>query len=134
VSQINKTQWWISIAVLVYGFVLLLVAGSIAIFFICVGLLYCVVAVIAARGSLLSLVISWVANGLLAAICSLMIAHLFTLEPRDNPYGQPIFWYDHLSIDQIAAVIILALIMVYVVTLARNWTYVAARVRNRVWW
>jgi hypothetical protein len=134
VTQINKTQWWISIAVLVYGFALFFVAGSIAIFFIGIGLLYCAVAAIAARGSLLSLVIAWVANGLLAAVCSLMISQLFMLEPRDNPYGQPILWYDRLSIDHIAAVVILALIMVYLVVLTRNWKHIQEQARKRVWW
>ena len=134
VTQINKTQWWISIAVLVYGFALLPVAGSIALFFIGVGLLYCAVAAIAARGSLLPILLAWLANGLLAAVCWRMVAYLFTLEPRSNPYGQPMQWYDHLSIDNIAAVVILVLIAVYALTLARNWTHVTERARNRVWW
>ena len=134
VTQINKTQWWISIAVLVYGFALLPVAGSIALFFIGVGLLYCAVAAIAARGSLLPILLAWVANGLLAAVCWRMVAHLFTLEPRSNPYGQSMQWYDHLSIDNIAAIVILVLIAVYALTLARNWTHVTERARNRVWW
>ncbi len=133
-TKINKAQWRISIAVLVYGFALLPVAGSIAIFVIGIGLLYCAVAAIAARGALLPLVLAWVANGLLAAVCWRMIAHLFTLEPRNNPYGQPIQWYEHLSIDNVAAVFILVLIAVYVATLARNWKHIHTSTRIRAWW
>jgi NADH:ubiquinone oxidoreductase subunit 5 (subunit L)/multisubunit Na+/H+ antiporter MnhA subunit len=133
-TKIHKVQWRISIAVLVYGSALLPVAGSIAVFFIGIGLLYCAVAAIAARGALLPLVVAWVANGLLAVVCWRMIAHLFTLEPRNNPYGQPMQWYDHLSIDSIAAVAILVLISVYAVTLARDWKHVHTSTRNRVWW
>jgi hypothetical protein len=119
--MMGAIQWAISGAVLLFGIGLFGPMGTTAILYIGLGLLYCLVARVAMRGTILTVLISVLVDCLLAfASFKLLQNGLKAVPLNASMQGLSPRPADYVTLDTSAATVVLLLLLVYLAALVLN--------------
>lgn len=128
VAIIGRLQWLISLTVLVYGVALFGGLGVTAIFFVGIGLSYCLLAAWASRLTLLPALVALLADCPLVLFSWRLLTGSFESVPLNAAYqGREVHYLDYLALDSVASFIILVLVTLYIMAVVLKWKALSRR-------